>query len=245
MTQTQTDEYLTSLDDNLLWAEIYEMWAELDAAGKPHHIEIQKIWQMGNGDWGINMYQEVWPHPDGSGQYVTSRWHDVFSMGKDLIQYFNNVPEVDIMNVFSTNLFEFLAGEMFLDKDGYPVIAPMTIKDVKMKKIANGRGSEEEKPVVSFVERDKLLVLNKTNARAIAGLYGPETDDWKGNRIALTGEKGNWFGKAGVRVVVLDSVPTNGNGRRRKKAKKSAADGIELPPPEMTEDDVPWVEETS
>ena len=234
MTQTAIDEHLTSLDNNLLWSEIYEMWAELDKAGKPHHIEIQKIWRMGNGDWGIKLFQEVWPHPDGSGQYGTCRWHDVWEMGKDLIQYFVNVPEVDIMNIFGTNLFEYLAGEMFLDKEGHPLVAKMTIKDVEIRKIANGRGVDEDKPVVSFKERPKLLVLNKTNARAIAGMYGVETEDWVGQKIALTGEHGAWFGKKGVRVVVLDHLPANGNG-------KVAAP----PPPELTEDDIPWIEETS
>lgn len=34
-------------------------------------------------------------------------------------------------------------------------------------------------------EVDKGFVLNKTNARTIAGMYGDDTDDWIGKRITL------------------------------------------------------------
>ena len=210
----------------------------LATAGERHFISVVKVWQRLGGEWCIQFFQEFHPYPDGSGYYITARWNDLEMMYQDLIQYFERVEEVDIMNIFGTNLFEYLAGEMFLDSDGTPLVAKMTVKNVKMRKIANGRGGDEDKPVVSFKERPKLLVLNKTNARAIAGMYGGETDDWIGKKIALTGEHGAWFGKKGVRVVVLDHLPTNGNGNGNGKTKVDAP----TPPPPMDEDGVPWTD---
>ena len=46
-------------------------------------------------------------------------------------------------------------------------------------------GSDEHKPVVYFTGKEKGLVLNKTNANAIAQAYGYETDDWEGQKIVL------------------------------------------------------------
>ena len=49
-----------------------------------------------------------------------------------------------------------------------------------------GQGSDADiKSVVFFSETPKGLVLNKTNAKAIASLYGDESDDWAGNKIRL------------------------------------------------------------
>ena len=49
-----------------------------------------------------------------------------------------------------------------------------------------GQGNDADiRSVVYFSETPKGLVLNKTNARAIASLYGDESDDWAGNQIRL------------------------------------------------------------
>lgn len=112
------------------------------------------------------------------------------------------------MNIFGTNLFPYLQGEMLKDA-GW---VAMTIKHVGLEDVANDRG-KEEKPVVYFTERPKGLILNKTNARAVAALYGPETNDWHGKRIFVYAEQGTWFGKTGYAIRVGDRVPpTNGNG---------------------------------
>ena len=45
--------------------------------------------------------------------------------------------------------------------------------------------SGELKHVLSFVECDQELVLNKTNCNSIAQMYGDETDNWIGKQIVL------------------------------------------------------------
>jgi hypothetical protein len=45
--------------------------------------------------------------------------------------------------------------------------------------------TEDDKPVLYFEGLEKGLVLNKTNSTKIAGAYGDEMDDWKGQEIVL------------------------------------------------------------
>ncbi len=44
---------------------------------------------------------------------------------------------------------------------------------------------EEERPVLYFREHKKGMVLNRTNADSIAGLYGTEVDQWIGKTIIV------------------------------------------------------------
>lgn len=44
---------------------------------------------------------------------------------------------------------------------------------------------KETKPVLFFTGMPKGMVMNKTNAKRIAGLYGKETDNWIGKWITL------------------------------------------------------------
>lgn len=63
-------------------------------------------------------------------------------------------------------------------------ISAATIDEVSLQDI--GQGAEKQKKIViSFVGKDKSFVCNKTNARAIAKLYGEDTDDWVGKSIGL------------------------------------------------------------
>src|SRR5689334_21341120 len=55
----------------------------------------------------------------------------------------------------------------------------LTMRSVKMEEIANG----EHKSVLYSHEHEKGLVLNKTNARAIAKLYGANPEEWSGKPI--------------------------------------------------------------
>ena len=46
-------------------------------------------------------------------------------------------------------------------------------------------GVVEEKPVMYFRDKDKALVLNKTNCQIIASIYGSEITSWIGKPITL------------------------------------------------------------
>jgi hypothetical protein len=99
----------------------------------------------------------------------------------DMLSVCHNQEELD-MNIFSSAMFEYLSAEMLGNKT-----ASLTIKDVFEDEIAGPRG-KQDKIMISFVERPKKLILNKTNARAIASALGPETDAWKGATLTLAVE---------------------------------------------------------
>jgi len=57
-----------------------------------------------------------------------------------------------------------------------------TISSVKIEAVGQ---QKEERPVLCFDDCEKGLILNKTNSRTISDAFGPETDDWTGQRITL------------------------------------------------------------
>jgi hypothetical protein len=74
----------------------------------------------------------------------------------------------------------------------------LTIRSVECEAL-NG----EEKYVLYFRETKKGLVLNKTNATIIAGMFGEETDTWIGREIKLRMELVSFAGKrvSSIRVA--------------------------------------------
>lgn len=127
-------------------------------------------------------------------------------------QELDELKERMTMNIFGTELFPYIQGEMIKGKD-----VVMTISGVKVEELVNNRGSDK-KPVVYFKEKKKGLILNKTNAKAIAALYGAETDDWVGKKITMYAEAGTWFGKSGYAIRIHDRVPAGSNGKKGKAA---------------------------
>ena len=61
---------------------------------------------------------------------------------------------------------------------------PRTVTIAKITTEVVGR-FEEHLPVIWFDGKKKGMVLNKTNAAAIAEIYGRETDHWLGQPITL------------------------------------------------------------
>ncbi len=67
----------------------------------------------------------------------------------------------------------------------------------------------EVKPVLYFDGGRKGLVLNKTNAQAIAEDYGDDTEAWTGREIVLFIQKVTFQGKLtpAIRVRVQNNAP--------------------------------------
>lgn len=68
---------------------------------------------------------------------------------------------------------------------GVPVDATVTISNVTLETLGQGRDAEQ-KPVVFFQGHQKGCVFNKTNSRKVAESYGDDTDAWLGKSIILT-----------------------------------------------------------
>lgn len=81
---------------------------------------------------------------------------------------------VDINEVYD-------AGEHLKAADIGTSMPTFTMGPSSVKDFDNG----DRKLVVSFQDTDKTLVLNVTNARAIADMYGHNSDGWVGRKIML------------------------------------------------------------
>lgn len=108
----------------------------------------------------------------------------------------------------------------------------MTIANVSPEDV----GDSEPKPVVHFSGTDKGLVLNKTNANIISGLYGPETDHWIGQKITLFPTQTDFQGKPVECIRVRMNKP-------QPAPQQNPAPPAENPPsgvPHDPSDDVPF-----
>lgn len=57
----------------------------------------------------------------------------------------------------------------------------VTMSRVEIEDISGG----DRKPVLYFQNKEKGLVLNKTNSNIISAVFGDETDDWVGQSVQL------------------------------------------------------------
>jgi hypothetical protein len=109
----------------------------------------------------------------------------------------------------------------------------VTIEQVNKEKVGP---MKESKPVISFVNTLKKMVLNKTNAATIAKLYGEETGEWMGKRIILYPKETEFQGEMVLAVRVRLETPTC-------PQKPSSDDKGRLhdnPLPEVEGDDIPF-----
>lgn len=97
------------------------------------------------------------------------------------------------------------------DLQGHDV--DLTMRAIAVEDVA-GDGSEAEyRPIVYFDGFTKGLLLNRTNARTIAALYGPETDNWLGESITLYPTETSYRGAMVACIRVRSNRPANGNGQ--------------------------------
>ena len=107
----------------------------------------------------------------------------------------------------------------------------VVIDRVEMKDIG-----DDVKPVVFFQNKDKGVVLNKTNANNIAALYGDDTDDWIGKEVVLYPTMVDFQGRSveAIRIRGLRPVerkPTAAKSAQQPNAAKAAPQYDELNPP--------------
>jgi hypothetical protein len=63
--------------------------------------------------------------------------------------------------------------------------ARVTLKVMNVTMEDVGGDGKEFKPVMRFFNKEKGMVLNKTNAAACTAIWGPETDSWAGQALEL------------------------------------------------------------
>ena len=84
---------------------------------------------------------------------------------------------------------------------------PVVMGSVVMERVDSDRDGGETKPVLHFHGMAKGLILNKTNAKRIADLFGLETDAWSGKSIILYCAETEYGGKPCKGVRVREGTP--------------------------------------
>ena len=77
----------------------------------------------------------------------------------------------------------------------FPKEIVVTIKSVDRIEFEND-GVKTPKPVLSFEETPQGLVVNKTNFTALSMMFGEETNDWTGAKVALYPSRVDFKGKS-------------------------------------------------
>lgn len=87
----------------------------------------------------------------------------------------------------------------------------VTIEKVTQGVLSNGK-KKSKKPLCYFREsKDKRpMALNATNGKAIAGMYGPNTEDWVGKRITIFPTTTEMAGETVDCIRVRPRIPTQG-----------------------------------
>ena len=93
------------------------------------------------------------------------------------------------------------------DLDGRDVIVTITGVTQGLLKSAE-KPSGSRKPVITLKGWPKPLALNKTNGAIIAGMYGVNTNDWKGKRITLYATTTSMGGKTVDCIRVRPGAPS-------------------------------------
>lgn len=91
---------------------------------------------------------------------------------------------------------------------------------VKIRDVASETIGNDRKLVMYFQNRDKGMVLNKTNARTIGDIYGDDTDDWRDHVVEVFAMKVEFNGRMvdGLRVRV-PPPSRQGNGAPNARAR--------------------------
>jgi hypothetical protein len=80
----------------------------------------------------------------------------------------------------------------------------VTIKDIGFAIV----GSEQvRKGILQFEEMPRGMVLNRTNLKRVVAMYGSETDEWKGKKLALYASETDFAGKTVPCIRIREKVP--------------------------------------
>jgi hypothetical protein len=88
--------------------------------------------------------------------------------------------------------------------DGKP--ATVTMDVVKMVDLQDEKGQHKNRPVVYFKGTPRGWILNRTNAEALAAMFGLETTAWQGRRVTLVSAEVQ-FGPNKVKAVRVAGSP--------------------------------------
>lgn len=94
--------------------------------------------------------------------------------------------------------------------------AVVTIEKVVAGTLSNGT-KKSKKPILFFAGKEKGMACNKTNAKAIAAMYGNDVSQWVGKRIALYPTTTS-FGSEQVECIRVRPTPPQPKTKQQDEA---------------------------
>jgi hypothetical protein len=82
----------------------------------------------------------------------------------------------------------------------------LEISGVQLVEFDKDEGGKEVKPAISFVGKEKAMVLNATNTEKLCKKFGGDSDGWVGKKVLLGTEFYPKFGKEGLVLTPMDPV---------------------------------------
>lgn len=103
----------------------------------------------------------------------------------------------------------------------------VTIERVVGGELTGPGGKKSKKPLAYFKESKsgKPLALNATNCKAIAGMYGNDTDGWLGKRVTLFPTTTQMGGDTVECIRVRPGVPKESKRNGDSAEREPGADG--------------------
>jgi hypothetical protein len=89
--------------------------------------------------------------------------------------------------------------------DGETVLTIASVTPRNQRKAKDGKPID--KPILGFEKAKRQLILCKTNAKAVALMYGNKMDGWVGKEITIFPTKGDFFGKKNVPCIRVKFIP--------------------------------------
>ncbi len=96
------------------------------------------------------------------------------------------------------------------------------VKAVHTREFNDEQKGQHEKLVLEFVDKDKMVVLNVTNTRAMATAYGTDSDNWIGKTVILSVRQTQMG--PGIGVTPLQQPAAAANEQQNQQAAQAADD---------------------
>jgi len=100
------------------------------------------------------------------------------------------------------------------------------ISNVEIQEIVNTNGQKERVPVVTFTNAPPM-VLNITNSRTIATLYGELYDHWIGKRIQVFATQVKAFGEVTMALRIRNVIPADNEATGDIEAQLRACESMD------------------
>lgn len=130
------------------------------------------------------------------------------------------------MNAKSLFPKELISGADVHDAKGKPIYLLATISGLKQIEVGP---EKEHRWALTFKGTDRKLTLNVTNNDRLCELFGNETDDWIGQKIALHGDTAKFGGKTVQAVRIEEAAAAGLSGAAELAAIGAAVASGEVP----------------